>query len=96
MSKKGYNSSYLPQLKGLLARARKVYKEYYPDQDCCELCGAKQVSHMQVHHIDGNTKNNNPLNLMKLCITCHDDIHYSTTMQKSIIIFETPVSSFWS
>ncbi len=94
MAKKGYHSSYKPQPKGLLARARMIYRNYYPNQDCCELCGNKQRSHMQIHHIDGDTSNNNPLNLMKLCINCHDDIHHNKTLQESTIISMTPVSSF--
>ncbi len=96
MAKKGYHTSYKPQHKGLLARARKIYMEYYPDQDCCELCGATQCSYMQIHHIDGCAENNHPLNLMKLCNICHDDIHYNETLQESTIISTTPVSSFWS
>lgn len=96
MSNKGYHSSYKPQKKGLSARARKVYKEHFPDQDCCELCGKEQSSHMQIHHIDGVVENNAPLNLLKLCKVCHDDIHYNETLQEPLLISTAPVSSFWS
>jgi len=94
MAKKGYHSSYKPQDKGLLARARKIYKEYYSNQAYCELCGVYRHRYMQVHHIDGHVENNSPLNLMKLCKVCHDDIHYNETLQESTIISKTPVSSF--
>lgn len=85
MSGKGYHKTYVPQHKGFLARARKAFAEYYPNQWVCELCGTYKNRFMQIHHIDGDYENNHPLNLLKLCKTCHDDIHYNETMQEPII-----------
>ena len=35
----------------------------------CEACGA--YKRLQVHHIDEDWKNNDPLNLQTLCVFCH-------------------------
>jgi 5-methylcytosine-specific restriction endonuclease McrA len=35
----------------------------------CEQCGT--TARLEVHHIDGNWKNNQPANLQVLCRTCH-------------------------
>lgn len=44
-------------------------------QDVCECCGLKQWQgkeiHLQVHHVDGNKKNNELSNLQLLCPNCH-------------------------
>jgi len=42
----------------------------YPNE--CEMCGYKEhLEILQVHHIDGNRKNNKLENLMILCPNCH-------------------------
>ena len=42
------------------------------DNNICQLCRNKQESiKLSVHHIDYNKKNNNPNNLMSLCLLCH-------------------------
>ena len=82
----GYQACYIPQHKGYLARSRKTYDESYPTQKKCELCGAYYNAHMQIHHIDGNYTNNCHINLMKLCKTCHDDIHHNDTIQNPIVM----------
>ncbi len=42
---------------------------------CCEICGIfnwleNKIS-LEIHHIDGNNKNNNTNNLQILCPNCH-------------------------
>lgn len=39
-------------------------------KDNCEKCGTNK--RLQIDHIDGNTSNNNPENLMTLCHPCHN------------------------
>lgn len=42
-------------------------------KDSCERCGfvAKHECQLDVDHIDGNKKNNDPSNYMTLCANCH-------------------------
>lgn len=42
-------------------------------KDKCELCGfiPKYLGQLDVDHVDGNHKNNNPANLQTLCANCH-------------------------
>ena len=46
----------------------KTYKK-----DRCDFCGfiAVHTCQLDVDHIDGNNKNNNPKNLQTLCANCH-------------------------
>lgn len=39
----------------------------------CEFCGFNPIteSQLDIHHKDGNHKNNDPKNLMTLCANCH-------------------------
>ena len=44
------------------------------DQWTCQLCGEQRIrwgKNLHVHHIDGDKLNNDPLNLISLCSTCH-------------------------
>ena len=50
-----------------------VFKEYYWDINYCQKCWDK--FELQIHHIDKNHNNNNPLNLIKLCLHCHTEAH---------------------
>lgn len=47
---------------------RKIYEEFY---------GIKIPKFMDIHHIDGNHSNNDPLNLKLVTIREHYDIHFS-------------------
>ncbi len=49
-------------------RARKYIK------NVCEGC--KIGTGLDVHHIDGNIKKNNPENIMTLCHSCHMKLHW--------------------
>lgn len=40
----------------------------------CELCSSPDAA--EIHHIDRNRKNNERSNLVRICINCHDKLHY--------------------
>ena len=46
---------------------------YMSDRTCC-VC-TERGKHVQIHHIDGNPKNNAFENLAVLCTQCHDEAH---------------------
>ena len=41
---------------------------------CCGRCGARNVP-LDVHHRDGELRNNSPGNLIPLCVRCHHRQH---------------------
>ena len=47
--------------------------------DVCELCNYRPLFRMSldVHHRDGDNKNNDPSNLMTLCANCHRELEAS-------------------
>lgn len=45
------------------------------DQNTCQYCNVKRMSHMQINHIDGNPKNHSDENLEVICSSCHKIIH---------------------
>lgn len=46
----------------------------------CQICGS--VQNVDVHHRDGNFRNNHPDNLMTLCRSCHIKIHRNPNFKK--------------
>ena len=54
----------------------------------CQRCGAKY--RLILHHLDGDDRNNDPNNLIVVCRSCHQNLHYlgikaaPTTNQKGI------------
>lgn len=68
----------------------KVLHDFFRDEygkwkgDVCEICGLTHRydedgylvtrAHLTVHHIDGNVRNNDPVNLSTLCRPCHDKV----------------------
>lgn len=50
-------------------------KKLLNNNNKCEACGIEKEIVLQVHHIDGNRKNNNDSNLQILCANCHLIIH---------------------
>lgn len=52
---------------------KQIFKEYYWDIKECQKC--KSNFHLQIHHIDKNWLNNEPHNLIKLCLICHTNAH---------------------
>lgn len=68
-------------LKGYLPKWSKISKEYREKQNyTCEICGFHadnkiDKQFIQVHHKDGDKKNNEESNLQCLCIECHSNIN---------------------
>lgn len=68
-------------LKGYLPKWSKISKEYREKQYyTCEICGFHadnkiDKQFIQVHHKDGDKKNNEESNLQCLCIECHSNIN---------------------
>lgn len=44
----------------------------------CERCGfvPEDIIQLDIHHKDGNGKNNDPANLQTLCANCHRMVHH--------------------
>ena len=75
-----------PQWKGGLnnknissSHSHKIAKDLKSDIKYCENCSNDK--NLEVHHIDGNYKNNNINNLIKLCSTCHKQYHLKMNNQ---------------
>lgn len=62
-----------PYYKGGYADYKKVYREKGTNSPVCEHCGSDK--HTVVHHKDGNRKNADPDNLIRLCRSCHAKEH---------------------
>ena len=49
------------------------------DDSKCQCCGCvedgQKTNRLIVHHIDVDTKNNSPSNLITLCSQCHNSLH---------------------
>jgi|ERR1017187_6217221 hypothetical protein len=48
----------------------------------CESCGVDLSKHkglLHVHHMDQNRENNDPRNLIALCVLCHCERHFHMT-----------------
>ena len=60
-----------PRYKNNKKRERDVYRRH--KKDVCEKCGfiPEHKVQLDVDHIDGNKKNNDPTNLQTLCANCH-------------------------
>lgn len=52
---------------------KEVFERENPYQNFCEICGG--AKYLVVHHLDKNRKNNAPENLVKLCRSCHAQLH---------------------
>tara|TARA_R100001530_G_scaffold64414_1_gene46274 strand:- start:95 stop:334 length:240 start_codon:yes stop_codon:yes gene_type:complete len=42
----------------------------------CEICDKEVCGNPDIHHIDGDRKNNSINNLILVCIKCHKIIHH--------------------
>ncbi len=62
----------------------------------CPFCESDDVDHFQFHHIDENTENNDPSNLLMLCPTCHSKITKGDIIRSEVeeikkrLVEETP------
>lgn len=54
---------------------RKILSQYEP-KSICKRCGLKDARVLNVHHKDQNRRNNEPNNLVWLCMSCHYLVHY--------------------
>lgn len=61
------------------------------DNHKCTMCGCVEVGRLRVHHIDrkgrnagDNERNNDPANLITVCINCHAKIHFSEPRKPKI------------
>ena len=71
----GYQDCYIPQAKGFLARARKAFKDAFPDCHTCAICEVIKMRYMEIHHLDEDISNNDINNLQMLCRPCHAHLH---------------------
>lgn len=65
------------------------------DNYTCQLCGTKE--RLAVHHIDYNKYNNNPENLLTLCIKCNAKVNYQRVFWTGFFmgrIYERQLSLF--
>jgi HNH endonuclease len=51
----------------------------------CPFCESTEVGHFQIHHIDENPSNNDELNLILLCPTCHSKITKGDILMRDVI-----------
>ncbi len=59
----------------------------------CVVCGFDKI--VAVHHLDENNKNNNPQNLVPLCINHHEMIHSDEWKEEVIEQVEFAVRMKW-
>jgi len=65
-------SSQPPNRKQVTGKLRlEIFQEAFAT---CPFCGLEKIGSLQVHHIDGNPKNDTPDNLIAACGSCHDQI----------------------
>jgi len=50
-------------------------RDYWNDE-ICFICGKEIIPRKQIHHIDGDDKNNSLHNLLSICSKCHHLIHH--------------------
>jgi len=62
-------------------RKSREYREF--KKTYCEMCGFVPVDSFQldVHHKDGQCRNNDPKNLQTLCANCHRLKHHGTKIK---------------
>lgn len=76
------HSEHLEKIKGNIGYERlsaesakfKHFRSQNGGHGICEICEAE--SRLEIHHIDGNRRNNEDENLIAICSSCHKKIHY--------------------
>lgn len=58
---------------GSHSTAKRIALRNKKDLTNCQICNSKK--NINIHHIDGNPKNNNPKNLGIICCFCHNAMH---------------------
>ena len=61
----------LSKIDGRSAYRKKAFKYFKKE---CAFCGS--IKNTEIHHIDLNRKNNDILNLIPLCNSCHKSVHW--------------------
>ena len=57
-------------------RNKYMYIKKYVSNGRCSCCdGIYDTDELQIHHIDGNFRNNSKSNLSVMCGVCHEYIH---------------------
>lgn len=65
------------------------------DGYCCFVCRFQSLSN-HVHHIDSNTDNNEPSNLVTLCVVHHASVGNSRfNIKIAPIVADTPIKEFF-
>jgi hypothetical protein len=75
-------------------RARNHFRSTFPDVDNCSECGKKLNGKGDVHHRNGNHRDNRIANLALICKTCHNRHH--PPYSKSISPSELRIGLRWS
>lgn len=68
---KAYRLRADPEKFARFVKFRDRFKIYRKDK--CERCGfvPEHIGQLDLDHIDGNSKNNDPMNFQTLCANCH-------------------------
>ncbi len=76
---------------------KKLYQEA---ASCCAFCNEFNVATLEIHHIDEDPSNNDLLNLLLVCSSCHSKITHGeisaadVQMQKYIVQFQGKTNAF--
>ncbi|MEP5339259.1 MAG: HNH endonuclease [Algibacter sp.] len=79
MMKKRKLRTPIPQLSKVKAELQKEI------DSVCPFCDNNDVGHFQIHHIDEDPSNNEQINLLFLCPTCHSKITKDDISKKDVI-----------
>jgi hypothetical protein len=58
----------------------------------CPFCPSKDVGHFEFHHIDENPSNNDLINLLMVCPTCHSKITKRDIQAEEVLIVKRKIS----